>query len=882
MSLETAEPSAPPASAEDVERASSKRATRYASAVGAFESDADALTVWESMAVLATTCGVSGSYVVAFSSVIGYGSRTFRALRGDQRESILCVTSVALALGLYVTDASHWSGGRTRAARDALAAATAILFALSLGLSANRYPQAPPTLYLVLTPMMYAYMRARFFRARSMSSYLAAIARSLYACAAIIIMLFFAEAARTKAWWSTSLEMEYRHAIGCDVDITTECLAAYVMWFAPCLAALASFIFATFCALLGASMRSSDRNGVLNFTIKAFGCGLMFVFLGLWVAVSIAGGAKALSAILVTFSMAALVVLSGALVATIGLDAITSKVTSVPLFASIMNAVTEKYANVFKAILLSTPLTFVFALYLVLSFVNQRFRVAFNTAPDERGDSRWLTAKVSKQIDELRRWNWSRVMINVHYWIAVVIAFQVIAGSFTVVFLSYLRVKLATAPVALVYLIFAIVGLAMFLIPVIPGLPVYITGGIILTDAPLAKVYGGGASGYAWACFWAVTLCFVIKLLAVVMQQKGIGERLGDRVWIRSLVNVNSTTMRSIRFLLTKPGLSLPKVAILVGGPDWPTSVITGILRLNVVEMIIGTLPVLLLIAPTTLAGAFMLKASRAAAGSEHALCRPTSIAELAEDATSPWTSIADIGLLVTGLAQGLALVAAAYYIEKSAVDARDEIETLPYDEEVLEVERDEAHRNELTRAMMSWEELPNLARRALVLSTLAIIAAFWGIMFAPNFLGEESVVREYLLTDCVSTRLHGKPWKIMTPLGWSLLAAVCASLYVVSRINASAKRDVDEIIAEEKAFEDALNGTPKRAWKKCPNPDEPIDEKRFRERVAASLEGMSTEQIKRVRDTMTERQLAPFTEETRNHITASIERALREKTSKE
>ena len=40
----------------------------------------------------------------------------------------------------------------------------------------------------------------------------------------------------------------------------------------------------------------------------------MFVFLGLWVAVSIAGGAKALSAILVTFSMAALVVLSGALV----------------------------------------------------------------------------------------------------------------------------------------------------------------------------------------------------------------------------------------------------------------------------------------------------------------------------------------------------------------------------------------------------------------------------------------------------------------------------------------------------------------------------------------------------------------------------------------
>lgn len=850
------------------------------SAVSAFEGGE--LTLWECVLVLVGTCAVLGSYVVAFSSVIGFGADTFKALRDDQQEKFMFGTSVAMALFLYIADASHWRGARTRVARDALVAAASALFMLSIGLSAHRYPQAPPTLYFIATPLVYAYFKMRFFKDRSMSSYLSAMARSLYACAGVIAMLFIAEASRTDAWWSTSLELKYRQAIGCHDDLATECLSAYVMWFSPCLAVLASLIFATFCALLASSMRSSDENSsseknVMNFTIKAFGSGLIFVFLGLWVAVSIAGGAKALSAILVTFSMSALVVLSGALAATVGLDAITSKVTSVPLFASIMNAVTDKYANVFKAVFLSTPLTLAFVVYLMLSFVNQRVRTIFGTAPDERSGSRWVTAKVSKQLDELQRWNWSRIMINVHYWIAVVIAFQVVAGSFTVVFLSALRVQLAAVPVVLVYIIFTFVGLAMFLIPIIPGLPVYITGGIILTDEPLVRAFGGGSKGYAWACVCAVTLCFVIKLIAVIMQQKGIGERLGNRVWIRSMVNVNSTTMRSIRFLLTKPGLNFPKVTILVGGPDWPTSVITGILRLNVVEMLIGTLPVFFLIAPTTLAGAFMLKASRAAGSSADVMCRQTSADSIVADESGPWTSIADIGLLCTGLAQGLALIAAAYFIEKTAAQERDALDAMPYDDEVLEVERGEEHRNELMRAIIQWDELSATTRRQLSFSTFMIIISFWGIMFAPSFLGEESVMREYLLTDCVSTRLDGKPWNIMTLLGWILLLVVMLSLFIVSRVNAIAKSEVDDIIADEEDFQNALHGMgPKRAWAKCPNHNEPVDEEKFRERLATTLETMSRTQIEKVRETMTERQLAPFSEETREFILRAVASAMR------
>jgi len=838
--------------------------------------DLPPLSLMERLFLLFVTCALTGSYVVAFSHIIGYGGPTFRALRKDQKENVLMIASLSLAFVLYILDASHWRMRFARIARDVVGGVATIMMALALGLSAYRYPQAPPTLYLVITPCLYAYMRVKMFHSKSVSSFLSSLASSLYACASIIIMVFLSEASRTSAWWSTALEMRYRASIGCELDLGSECLAAYIMWFSPCLAALASVIFATFCALMAKSLRSNDGNDILSFSYKVFGCGLVFVFLGLWVAVSIAGGAKALSSILVTFSMAALLVLCGALVATVGLDTITSSVSSVPLFASLMHAATESYANVFKAILVSTPLTLLCALYLFMSMLNQRVRVAFGTAPNQ-GKSKWLTDKVSDQLAEVRKWNWSRIMINMHYWILTVLALHVVAGSFTIVFLSYLRVKLTAIPLLLVYVIFVAVGLAMFLIPIIPGLPVYLTGGIILTDQPMTRAFGGGAVGYAWACIVAIAVCFAVKLLAVVLQQKAIGEKLGDRVWIRSMVNVNSVTMRSIRYLLTRKGLNWPKVAILVGGPDWPTSVITGILRLRVGEMVLGTLPVIFLLAPTTLAGAFMLKASRSSSSSADALCRETSFESLDADDSSAWNSVADIGLLLTGLTQGLGLIAAAYYIEKTAVEARAEIDAMPYDEEVLEVDKAQARRKELTRAITHWDELSRPCRRALVLSTALITGAFWGIMFGPFILGEEAIVRDYLLTDCVSTRLDGKAWRIMTLVGWCLLGTALFSWYVVSHINAIAKSEVDAIIAEEENVSQMINGTPRREWA---DDDEPIDENKFRARFMTMLETMSWQQVKDVERTMTERTLSPFSPETAAFIRETIQDVLRAKSS--
>merc|ERR1712216_609827 len=51
------------------------------------------------------------------------------------------------------------------------------------------------------------------------------------------------------------------------------------------------------------------------------------------------------------------------------------------------------------------------------------------------------------------------------------------------------------------------------------------------------------------------------------------------------------------------------KVCILVAGPDFPVSMLCGILRLNIPQMILGTTPVILVsIVPQTVVGALLTK----------------------------------------------------------------------------------------------------------------------------------------------------------------------------------------------------------------------------------------------------------------------------------
>ena len=62
-------------------------------------------------------------------------------------------------------------------------------------------------------------------------------------------------------------------------------------------------------------------------------------------------------------------------------------------------------------------------------------------------------------------------------------SFSVIIGKLTYIVLSELNVFLQAYPLWLVTIVFFIVGLMMFLNPAIPGVPVYLVGGVLVVGS---------------------------------------------------------------------------------------------------------------------------------------------------------------------------------------------------------------------------------------------------------------------------------------------------------------------------------------------------------------------------------------------------------------
>jgi hypothetical protein len=83
-------------------------------------------------------------------------------------------------------------------------------------------------------------------------------------------------------------------------------------------------------------------------------------------------------------------------------------------------------------------------------------------------------------------------------------------------------------------------------------------------------------------------------------------------MWVLQNCGVHKPTIRAIEMVLRQPGLSFGKVMILCGGPDWPTSVLCGLLGLSLISCEIGTLPIIFYIAPFSYSGSFLLRRNEA------------------------------------------------------------------------------------------------------------------------------------------------------------------------------------------------------------------------------------------------------------------------------
>jgi len=225
------------------------------------------------------------------------------------------------------------------------------------------------------------------------------------------------------------------------------------------------------------------------------------------------------------------------------------------------------------------------------------------------------------------------------------------------------------------------------------------------------------------------------------MQQKLFGEILGKSLWVRSTLGVNQPVMKAINLILQEPGLTPGKVAILVGGPDWPTSVLTGVLKLKAAQMQLGTLPVLIPIAFIVLTGGAMLKTG--------------------ENPDSLWVPLSAVFMTLSGAMQvGIALMAVKY-TNQVTKDRADEIAAMPNDAEVEAFDESQKKDGESKQAAMKWEEQSTLWRLVLVASIVCIVISGWIFKMFSCF---EGVV---LTTNIDKPPFNGRFLNVFKFYGW-------------------------------------------------------------------------------------------------------------------
>ena len=113
-------------------------------------------------------------------------------------------------------------------------------------------------------------------------------------------------------------------------------------------------------------------------------------------------------------------------------------------------------------------------------------------------------------------------------------------SKFVMVFLSWLNGTLSVLPLGTVIGIFYGTGLFMFLLPPVPGVPVYVLGGVVLVNSFKRAGYSFGVGLFAVSM-----ICWAIKLNAVAMQQKLIGGQMSGSLYVRKTVAVNSIAIKA-------------------------------------------------------------------------------------------------------------------------------------------------------------------------------------------------------------------------------------------------------------------------------------------------------------------------------------------------
>jgi len=482
-----------------------------------------------------------------------------------------------------------------------------------------------------------------------------------------------------------------------DVDCAT---AAYLLYIGLLIASVMLVIFSVVTHFIAKGMkRKSPRT-----QLRIFGMLTGLAILGMWMATTIAGSTPQIANLVMLFSFVGLTVIAAMAISAIGWGSIKHDMLKVPLLKSMAGAGKSDWLKAMAMFFVIPYLCF-----LGLSAVNQFFRVyltpcGYNVKKKER--KYCLTTIAHKQVQMIKRWPFTDIFKKVSFVGLVYYIMMVGISKFVMVFLSWLNGTLSSLALGPTVGIFYGTGLFMFLLPPVPGVPVYVLGGVVLVQS-----FKRAGWSFVPSLFLVTCICWAIKLNAVAMQQKLIGGMMSSSLYVRKTVAVNSLTIKAIKRILTRPGMGIDKVAILCGGPDWPTSVLTGILQLSLPKMLFGSLPVVFLVFPCVMSGAFVNNPCDC----DTPPCLPTpsiptpncATLKEAKSLISLFTGMATVSLLLASMVQSMALFSAMYFIENCSSKHRAELMEYKNDPEVEAADEKDRQNKRVADAATTWGRVP-------------------------------------------------------------------------------------------------------------------------------------------------------------------------------
>lgn len=575
----------------------------------------------------------------------------------------------------------------------------------------------------------------------------------------------------------------------------TACAKVKTTWFliycAPLVCCGTDFIIFGFCVINGVYLNVQDTSK-LEKAMRHFILMISGLVLTIWVSASVAGASMRLASTIFAFCFAGIACIFIWIYLEIGQRAITTAVKNSKIMQSLVQIATSDW---FRACLV-IGFNILIPMFFIMNLVNQKVRKGRGIVPK---DAPRFTDGAMKLIVNLEKWNWASILVKANLWIMLYWLFSIGVAKITYVFLSILIEWLGNFQYIVVLGMFFVVGFIMFMLPPVPGIAVYISSGIVCSARARTESFG-----FVGGTLWAVVLSFVLKICAVCGQY-AIGYFMGKSVKVQQTIKVDKVGVRGIERILSMRGLKLPKVAVLVGGPDWPTSVLCGILKLNLLQCCIGTTPVIFVSTPCVIAGAFMANPEGKVAPPEctYPPRETTREGSSADNAVvEKWGTLATTMLTASLGIQLVSAIAAVYFIQEVVHKHSEELAKPRKEHEaVAALTRKEAEFNATFNEVTDWKVLSNPLKILIVASMTSMLSCNFVFVFMDPICFRPFQLTSRICDDFADEGLQSNVLELVRPLGRLVMLvfvlAVIGHCVFVNRVTKIAKQTLANRVSQ-------------------------------------------------------------------------------------